>query len=181
MTDAADRFTFPARVAVVEAQARAEARNSYRVAPAHLLAALAGVLTCRTVADRSMAEPPDRGVAVLAALGLGDTPLEERLGRDLDDGSTNGDASGRRSRLRLGRRTPPMDQQLRQILGDALRASLERHDEHVGTEHLLMALARAGSPYTAELAVYGITSQRLSETLDAEDGPRRAGTAEQSN
>jgi hypothetical protein len=105
------RFTRDARAVARAAQAEARALGHEQVVPGHLLLGLLAV--------------GGAGGRVLAALGVGSEAVRERLGHG--PGPPRGHL--------------PFARDTKHLLEQALREALELKHRHIGTEHVLLAVA----------------------------------------
>ncbi len=122
-----ERFSEQLKQALLAASAEAQALNSDYIDTGHLLL---GVL------DAS--EGDDVALPALGGLGISpDTVRDQVLGVSWSAAMP----SGRTRRTRSGL---PFTPGAKAVLGMALREAVQLGDNHIGTEHLLLGLARAG-------------------------------------
>lgn len=175
-----ERFTKPAREVVKEARQYADQAGASEVRPEHLFAAILDRPTCLAV---RILEAPGANVADVRA------ELDRRRSRygdglDVDDAealATIGiDLSEvvRRIESNLGglrrRRTRGFSRASKKALELALREALALRHNYIGTEHLLLGLARVDDRSVDEtLAHFGLTLGKLRRSTA--DLTRRAG------
>jgi len=170
-----ERFTEPARAAVVSAQGYAREFQHSEITAGHVLLAL--VADDQQVAGAVLDQLGVDRVALRAAVAAYDTPDKEALrtlGIDLDEVRRQAEqafgagALDRPRRQRAGlfghRRVGgsghlPFDTESKAALEGSLREALARHDRHLGTEHLLLGLltTRPGTAI-ALLSRLGVTA-----------------------
>ncbi|PRY09770.1 Clp protease N-terminal domain-containing protein [Kineococcus rhizosphaerae] len=172
-----ERFTKPARAAVVRAQEEARALQHHRIGAEHVLL---GVLATPSVAQRVVG-PVDldtlRDLVRRHAAGERDAEALRSLGIDLDEVRRRAEESfgpgaldtGRPRRRLFGRGAPsthvPFDRSGKKVLEDALRAALSLRHNYVGTEHILLAvLGRPEGTAATVLREAGVTLDRESAT-----------------
>ncbi len=146
-----ERFTQPARRAVEEATTIARQATASEVRPEHLLRAVLAdesCLACRVLAGLGAPPAELRGALdrlraqYVDGLDADDAEALRVLGIDLDevvrriDRNLGGAVPGRR-RLRFSRTT-------KKVLELALREAIALRHNYIGTEHLLLGLARGG-------------------------------------
>ena len=177
-----ERFTRRARAVVTAAEQHARATTASEVRPEHLLAAL-------------LDDPGCLGVQVLAGLGAPADRVRDQLDRHRAryvDGLDEEDAEAlraigidldevvRRIDRNLGglRPRPPRRARFargsRKVLELALREAIALHHNYIGTEHLLLGLARCDDRVVADtLAACGVERSALRAAVV--DATRRAG------
>jgi ATP-dependent Clp protease ATP-binding subunit ClpC len=131
------RFTEPARQAVVLAQDEARSLGQAFIAPDHLFLGLIR---------------EERGLArrVLDSLGVDDA--RARADVEARYGSGDGPATGQ----------IPFTAEAKKVLELALREALSLRHDYVGTEHLLLGLARVG---TDAFAPFGLGGEQVREAV----------------
>jgi ATP-dependent Clp protease ATP-binding subunit ClpA len=175
-----ERFTGPAREAVTEARRHAVEATASEVRPEHLLRALLerdGCLALQVLeglgapADEVRAELDrhrrhyvdglDRDDAeALAAIGIDLDEVVRRIDRNL------GGLRGRTGRLRFSRAA-------KKVLELSLREAVALRHNYIGTEHLLLGLARCDDRVVADtLAGCGLSRPALWDAVA--DAVRRA-------
>ncbi|QFU94257.1 Clp protease N-terminal domain-containing protein [Amycolatopsis sp. YIM 10] len=167
-----ERFTAGARLTVVSAQEAARESGTGEIGPEHLLIALRGN------ADGPIAELLDECLPDQAGLtaqfaeirrrgGLSDADTEalEQLGIDVFKivdavERSHGEyaLAGRGPRPRRRFKHLPFSRAAKSTLERSLREAVELGDRHIGSEHLLLALATQPGLAADQLAAYGITS-----------------------
>jgi ATP-dependent Clp protease ATP-binding subunit ClpA len=170
-----ERFTRPARQVVLDALAAATELGDDKVGPPHLLLALAAAegpgarilagcgvtpasLRAAAAGESRRAGLTDEEVAALRSVGIdaGEVlrRIEEAFGPD-----ALAEAEPPRPRRRFGRLGGPFDAAAKKVLELSLREAIALRDRSIGTEHILLALLRAGvpGPLGAELAARGVT------------------------
>jgi hypothetical protein len=135
------RFTPPARGVVVAAQQVARERRHDRVGTEHVLLAI-------------VAEPESRAVRALESMAVRPEVVRATVDARLEPGVT-----AKRGHL-------PFDRESKRALEDALRAALALGDDHIGTEHLLVAVAGHGLAGEV-LGDLGVTPDRAREAVRA--------------
>ncbi|MBC3190766.1 Clp protease [Pseudonocardia sp. C8] len=177
-----ERFTDPARRAVVIAQEEARERRSARIGPEHLLL---GILRCPGTPGEELlraagvgVDEVDRG---LAGLRPADADALATLGIDLDEVRRAAEESfgpgaldrtgGRRGRWFAGH--IPFEKASKKALELALREAIRLGDRTIGTEHLLLGLLHPEHAASRILGAYGVTLDGVRRAV-AERG-RRAG------
>ncbi|ACQ81265.1 Clp domain protein [Beutenbergia cavernae DSM 12333] len=146
-----ERFTDPARAAVVHAQERARAMRAPRVGSEHLLLGVADTGGAGGAALRTAGLDTPR-LAELAA-GAAEDDLDPEalatLGIDLDAVRARTDALfGSGALERAGSRRPrgghiPFEQETKKALELALREAIRLRQRHIDTGHLLLGILRA--------------------------------------
>ena len=176
-----ERFTEPARSTVDYARRHAEEATASEVRPEHLLMALLGQDGCVAVRVLELLDVPaarlreeldrhrmhyvdglDRDDAeALAAIGIDLDEVVRRIDRNL------GGLRGRTGRLRFSRGA-------KKVLELSLREAVALRHNYIGTEHLLLGLARCDDRVVADtLAGCGLSRPALRETVA--EAARRAG------
>ncbi|MER7462104.1 Clp protease N-terminal domain-containing protein [Streptomyces sp. NPDC097981] len=174
-----ERFTQDARDVVTDAVAGARQAGAAAVTEEYLLLALLdrgaldplGVDRAAVVADLAAARR--RGgmsradQEALADLGIDLTEIVSRVEETHGEGALASTAPRRRTlgsslRSALGRPEPagrhvPLAQGARKTLEQSLRIALGRHDRHIATLHLLLALLSRPGTAAEVLADHGIT------------------------
>lgn len=184
-----ERFTHPARTAVVTAQDHARRYHDDEITAVHLLLALMG--DTGGGAARVLSDLGVQAGQLAAAVQLdrsADGEALETLGIDLEEvrrraeeafGPGALDRPRRQRRGLFGHRSAggaghlPFTAEAKHALEGALRASVARRDGFIGTEHLLLGLldSRAGTAL-ALLRQVGVTEDagairiRIDEVLD---------------
>ena len=179
-----ERFTKRARTAVKAAQRLAVEADAETVRPEHLLLALLEDDDCLAVRvmrdlgapsdalrDRlaTVAGPTDRlkedDAEALEAIGIDLAEVIRRVEDNL--GSALGAGSPRR-------RSPRFSKPTRKVLELSLREALALKHNYIGTEHILLGLARAGDPVVdSAFAGLGLSHRDLRRTVV--EALRRAG------
>ncbi|MEU6697354.1 Clp protease N-terminal domain-containing protein [Pseudonocardia sp. NPDC046786] len=176
-----ERFTDPARRAVVLAQERARERGAGRIGPEHLLL---GILCCPGSPGEELLRDAGIGIAEvergLAAGTTGDAAALAALGIDLDEvrrAAEEAFGPGALDRTR-GRRWfaghIPFEKASKKSLELALREAIRLGDRHIGTEHVLLGLLHPGHPASRVLAAHGVTLDGMRRAVSERRG-RRAG------
>lgn len=176
-----ERFTGPARDAVTDARRHAEEATASEVRPEHLLMALLERDGCvavqvldrlgtpagevRVELDRHRLHYVDGldrdGAEALAAIGIDLDEVVRRIDRNL------GGLRGRTGRLRFSRGA-------KKVLELSLREAVALRHNYIGTEHLLLGLARCDDRAVADtLAGCGLSRPALREAVA--EAVRRAG------
>ena len=179
-----ERFTKRARNAVKAAQRIAAEADAETVRPEHLLLALLDDEQCLAVGVmRGLGAPPDtvrRRLATVAGppdrLDEDDAEALEAIGIDLAEvmrrvednlGSSLSAGSARR-------RSPRFSKPARKVLELSLREALALKHNYIGTEHILLGLARGGDPVVeSAFAELGLSHRDLRRTVV--EALRRAG------
>jgi len=184
-----ERFTVPARLAVVGAQEQARRRGDDRIRTEHLLLALYAV-------------PENLAVTVLDALGggrevveraidarrtgpVGDAEALATLGIDLDevrrqveDAFGPGALESTRAAGRRGARSGghiPFERAAKKALELALREALRLKHDYIGTEHVLLGLLHAEGTAGEILAECGLRLDATRVVVEEMVRQRRAG------
>jgi ATP-dependent Clp protease ATP-binding subunit ClpA len=176
-----ERFTKPAREVVEAARAHAEQSTASEVRPEHLLMALLDHRDClavrvlerlgtsaaavRAALDRNRTRYLDGldadDATALAAIGIDLDEVVRRIDRHL------GGLRRRHGRLRFSRAA-------KKVLELALREALALRHNYIGTEHLLLGLARCDDRVIKDtLADCGLDRAALREAVS--EAVRRAG------
>lgn len=174
-----ERFTRDARDTVTDAVARARQAGAAAVTEEHLLLALLeqgaldplGVDRAAVAADLAAARR--RGgmsradEEALAGLGIDLAEIVSRVEETHGEGALASTGPRRRTlgsslRSALGRPEPqsrhvPFAQGAKKILEHSLRIALGRHDNHIATLHLLLALLTRPGTAAEVLADHGVT------------------------
>lgn len=178
-----EKFTDPARQAVVLAQEEARERRSGRIGPEHLLVALLrlpGTPGEELLRDAGVgAGEVDRG---LAAAGPHDAAALATLGIDLDEVRRSAEESFGEGALdraggRRGHWFPghiPFEKTSKKALELALREAVRLGDRHIGTEHLLLGLLHPEHAASRVLGEHGVTLAGMRRAVTERPG-RRAG------
>lgn len=178
-----ERFTDPARRAVVLAQEEARERRADRIRPEHLLLGIlrcpgtpgeellraAGVGADEVDHDLVRARPDD--AAALATLGIDLDEVRRRAEESFGAGALER-ARGRYRRWFAGH--IPFDRDAKKALELALREAIRLGDRHIGTEHVLLGLLHPDHAASRVLAGRGITLTGMRRTV-AERPGRQAG------
>ena len=178
-----EKFTKPARRVVESAVGYAERADAAEVRPEHLLEAIVadeGCLAVRVVdrlgvpasqlretLDRQRSQYVDgldaEDAEALRVLGIDLDEVVRRIGRDLE---------GTRARSRKGR--PRFSRAAKKALELSLREALALRHNYIGTEHLLLGLARCDDRVVADtLAACGLDRRSLRSAVA--DEVRKAG------
>jgi ATP-dependent Clp protease ATP-binding subunit ClpA len=176
-----EKFTKPAREAIVRATAHAVDATARQVRPEHILLGILDQDGCLAVGVLSgLGVPPDRvrtaldrhrlryvdgldpeDAEALAAIGIDLDEVVRRIDRNL------GGPAPTRNRPRFSRPA-------KKVLELALREALALRHGYIGTEHLLLALVRGGDRVVADtMASCGITAPALRSAVA--EAVRRAG------
>jgi ATP-dependent Clp protease ATP-binding subunit ClpA len=176
-----ERFTRPAREAVVLATAHAVEATASQVRPEHILQGILdqdGCLAVEVLAG--LGAPPDRMRTALDrhrlryvdGLDAEDAEALRAIGIDLDevvrriDRNLGGPPPGK------GR--PRFSRPAKKVLELALREAIALRHNYIGTEHLLLALVRGGDRVVADtMASCGVTAPALRSAVA--DAVRRVG------
>ncbi|MGW6952967.1 Clp protease N-terminal domain-containing protein [Streptomyces xanthophaeus] len=178
-----ERFTREARATVTGAVTEARLSGAATVTEEHLLLALLsqgaldslGVDRASVAAD--LAAVRRRGgmsradEEALAGLGIDLTEIVSRVEESHGEGALSAPAPRRRTlgtslRSVLGRGGPddrgtahhvPFTQGSKKVLEQSLRIALGRHERHIGTLHLLLALLSRPGPAAEVLTDHGVT------------------------
>lgn len=159
------RFTHQARQVVIEAQRHARELRQDRIGTEHLLLGLLSEgrgVTAGVLAGFGVEAEGTRAM-VLRVVGLGvpnepDAAALEAIGIDLEEvrrkveAAFGSGALGRRRRGReLGRRLGhvPFTPRAKKVLELSLRQALSLRHNHIGTEHILLALLAEGEGLAA--------------------------------
>lgn len=178
-----EKFTDPARRAVVLAQEETRERRSDRIAPEHLLF---GVLRCPGTPGEELLR--DAGVGVddaeraLAVVRPDDAGALATLGIDLDEvrraaEESFGPGALERTGGRWGRWFGghiPFHGDTKKALELALREAVRLGDRHIGTEHLLLGLLHPPATGARVLGELGVTLHDTRRAVTERRG-RRAG------
>jgi ATP-dependent Clp protease ATP-binding subunit ClpA len=185
-----ERFTSPARDAVIRAQQVARELRHPSIDTGHVLVALA-------------TNPPDIGTRALARVGFDPARARDALQRSVADSAdaldhrdeealravgievedvrraveaSFGRGALERARGRWLRRGHiPFTPEAKKALELSLREALRLGDRHIGTEHLLLGLLREHcSSAKTVLVEQGISVERLRDAVDAELTTRRS-------
>lgn len=154
-----ERFTDQARRVVVGAQQECLRLGHDDIGPEHLLLSL-------------LDQPAAMGTVLLASFGVDAPALHERLEAAIGQGRQPLDRSGH----------VPFSPAAKRMLELALREALQLGDDHIGTEHLLLAAVRVeDSPAATALSQVGVRVDaarlRVRETPTTETvkpGPHRS-------
>jgi ATP-dependent Clp protease ATP-binding subunit ClpA len=174
-----ERFTKAARAAVKDAQQHAVRGAAEQVRPEHLLLGLLDQEDTAVATVRGLGAEPEALRDSLAGYsgrypdGLDEDDAEalRTIGIDLEEVSRR---IGADLRPRAGSALPPFSRPAKKALELSLRDSLALGHRHIGTEHLLLGLARGGDRVVGDaLADCGLTGKAL-RTAVAE-AARRAG------
>ncbi|MET9322506.1 Clp protease N-terminal domain-containing protein [Streptomyces sp. NPDC003038] len=178
-----ERFTRDARSTVTGAVTEARQSGAATVTEEHLLLALMsrGALdplgVDRTAVAADLAEARRRGgmsradEEALAGLGIDLTEIVSRVEEAHGEGALSAPAPRKRTlgaslRSALGRAEPddrtgshhvPFTQDAKKVLEQSLRIALGRHDNHIGTLHLLLALLSRPGTVAEVLTDHGVT------------------------
>ena len=159
-----ERFTQPAREAVVAAQVAARRLHHGWVGTEHLLLGLLAAddgIAARVLAARGVtAEAVEAKVGELIGGGVpDDSEALAAIGIDLDEVRRRVEASfGPRALERSGRRGGagghlPFCARTKKVLELSLREALRLHHNHIGAEHVLLGLVREGQGLAAQVLV----------------------------
>ena len=147
------QYTNRSQEALAAAQELAISSGHPELVPAHLAVAL-------------LAEPEGVMAAVMSKLGVDPNALRPELEKVL----------AKLPRSSGGQITP--SRAFSEVMSEATAAAAKRGDEYVSTEHLLLALARKGSPEVAGLfAARDAGPDRIEAALDEVRGDRKVTTA----
>ncbi|MFD3547845.1 Clp protease N-terminal domain-containing protein [Streptomyces sp. NPDC058655] len=188
-----ERFTRDARSTVTGAVTEARRAGAAAVAEEHLLLALLelgaldplGVDRAAVAADLAAARR--RGgmsradEEALAGLGIDLTEIVSRVEEAHGEGALAAPAARRRTfggtlRSALGRTVPgdpahsghvPFTEGAKKVLEQSLRVAVGRHDRHIGTLHLLLALLSRPGTVSEVLADHGVSYGSAEATLAA--------------
>src|SRR5664279_6080883 len=165
-----ERFTKPARAVVQQADRHRRATTASEIRPEHLLMALLdqdGCLAVRVIEGQGVAVPDVRAALdrhraqhvdgldaddaeALAAIGIDLDEVVRRIDDNLGGLSAQPSRRGRFSRGG------------RKVIELALREALALRHSYIGTEHLLLALARTDARVVADtFAACGLEQSRL--------------------
>src|SRR6478672_8490957 len=175
-----ERFTKAARLTVAESVEVATRATAGEVRPEHLLRALIDNDTCLAVrvldglgapAGSIAAELDRRRMQYVDGLDADDAEALQAIGIDLDE-------VVRRIDRHLGtprsRRRPPFSRGSKKVLALALREAISLGHNYIGTEHLLLGLARQEDRVVADtLASFGVERAALRSAVA--EAVRRAG------
>lgn len=172
-----ERFTSAARECVANAQEEAAGLGHGYIGTEHLLIALAGeraglageVLRALGVGQEELravlpagAAPPGIDADALATIGIDLNEVRRRTEEAFGPGALE---AGRRRRRTEGGYVP-FTPKSKKALELALRSALHLHDDFIGTEHLLLGVARVEEDAGAKLlAERGITRDRLEAAI----------------
>jgi ATP-dependent Clp protease ATP-binding subunit ClpA len=165
-----ERFTAPARATVNDADAHRRGATASEIRPEHLLMSLLDQRGCLalTVLDGLGVRPGEiraeldrRRLQYVDGLDADDAEALAAIGIDLDEvvrridrnlGGLVGPAAGRAKLSRSAKK----------VLELALREAISLRHNYIGTEHILLALARVGDRVVADtLAASGLQRDRL--------------------
>lgn len=168
-----ERFTRAARAVVVGAQQEAIREGAGEIAAMHLLPALLGDpentassvlarhgITAEILADdlrtmRRRAGLSEEDAAALSEFGIDVEQIVERVEQAHGEYALAGEGRPRRRGLFGALDHRPFTDQAKQALERSLREALDLGDRHIGTEHLLLALAQRPGPVSDLLAARG--------------------------
>jgi ATP-dependent Clp protease ATP-binding subunit ClpA len=163
-----ERFTRPARTAVETAAAHARQASAAETRPEHLLQALLddeGCLAVRVLADAGAPltglreELARRRSQYVDGLDADDADALRSIGIDLDAVVRRIEALGGR---RPSARRPRFARASKKTLELALREAIALRHNYIGTEHLLLGLARVGDRVVDDtLAACGVERHAL--------------------
>jgi ATP-dependent Clp protease ATP-binding subunit ClpA len=184
-----ERFTVPARLAVVGAQEQARCRGDDRIRTEHLLLALYAVPEnlAVTVLDALGAgrEVVERAIDARRTSGpVGDAEALATLGIDLDevrrqveDAFGPGALESTRAAGRRGARSGhiPFERAAKKALELALREALRLKHDYIGTEHVLLGLLHAEGTAGEILAECGLRLDATRVVVEEMVRQRRAG------
>ena len=185
-----ERFTVPARLAVVGAQEQARRRGDDRIRTEHLLLALYAVpenlavtvldtlgagreVVERAIDARRTGGPIDDAEA-LATLGI---DLDE-VRRQVEDAFGPGALESTRAAGRRGARSGghiPFERAAKKALELALREALRLKHDYIGTEHVLLGLLHAEGTAGEILAECGLRLDATRVVVEEMVRQRRAG------
>lgn len=178
-----ERFTQPAREAVLRAQEEARRLGHDHIGPEHLLLAVLADDTTAATVLRELGADHDRLEQALATLGSGDAEALGTIGIDLDAVRRHAEASfgpgaldgpPRRRRGFLRRRAIdhiPFTTGAKESLKDSLRQALALQHTEIGVEHLVLGLlAQDTAPAARTLDRLGVRPAAVRERLRAELG-----------
>jgi ATP-dependent Clp protease ATP-binding subunit ClpA len=178
-----ERFTKRARSAVEAATAHARESTATETRPEHLLAALLddeASLAVRVLADvgaplsRLREELARHSSRYVDGLDEDDARALRVIGIDLDEVVRRIDRNLSAGRRGAGPRRPRFSRSSKKVLELALREALALRHNHIGTEHLLLGLARVEDRVVADtLRGVGIEPSRLRPAVV--DALRRVG------
>jgi ATP-dependent Clp protease ATP-binding subunit ClpA len=167
-----ERFTRPARTVVESAASYAQQAAAVETRPEHLLQGILGQEDClavRVLADAGA--PADRLRARLAGLqqqyvdGLDDDDAEALrvIGIDLGEVVRRIERLGARP---PGRTQPRFSRGAKKVLELSLREALAMRHNYIGTEHILLGLARADDRVVSDaLRAFGLDGPALRDTV----------------
>lgn len=168
-----ERFTRGARAAVVEAQREAVREGADEIATTHLLSALLGapestassVLAAQDISAAMLADDLRRvrrraglsegDAAALGEFGIDVEEIVERVEGAHGEYALAGEGRTKRRGLFGAREHRPFSDAAKQVLERSLREALDLGDRHIGTEHILLALAQRPGPVGDVLAARG--------------------------
>jgi ATP-dependent Clp protease ATP-binding subunit ClpA len=176
-----ERFTRPARLVVEDATYVAVRATASEVRPEHLLAALLDNDTCLAVrvldglgapATTVRAELDRRRSQYVDGLDADDADALRAIGIDLDEVVRRIDAN--LGGTRPSKRRPRFSRASRKVLELSLREAIALRHNYIGTEHLLLGLARADDRVVGDtLAAVGVDRAALRGAVA--DAVRKAG------
>ncbi|HEU5109675.1 MAG TPA: Clp protease N-terminal domain-containing protein [Micromonosporaceae bacterium] len=158
-----ERFTKPARRVVLDGLEVAAELGADKVRPPHLLLALvsgegaggrvlagygvtAAVLRGAEGQSSRRAGLTDEEVAALRSVGIDAEEVFRRVEEAFGPDALADAEPAPRPRRRLGRLGGPFDPAAKKVLELSLREAIALRHRHLGTEHILLALLRAGVP-----------------------------------
>lgn len=177
-----ERFTKSARAVVTRAEQHAVDTSADEIRPEHLMMALLDQDECLAVAVLGRLDAPAAGLAdelnrrrrlYVDGLDEDDAEALRMIGIDLDEVVRRIDHNlgGLRP---TGRTRPRFSRASKKVLQLALREALALRHNYIGTEHLLLGLARADDRVVADtLAAFGIEHGTLRNAV--REAVRRAG------
>jgi hypothetical protein len=181
-----ERFTVPARLAVVGAQEQARCRGDDRIRTEHLLLALyavpenlavtalgAGREVVERAIDARRTSGPVGDAEALATLGI---DLDE-VRRQVEDAFGPGALESTRAAGRRGARSGhiPFERAAKKALELALREALRLKHDYIGTEHVLLGLLHAEGTAGEILAECGLRLDATRVVVEEMVRQRRAG------
>lgn len=176
-----ERFTQPARDAVLRARDEARGLGHGYIGCEHLLVALAGAADDDTAADAMRRaglsadalrdavadELPPNGTldaGALAAIGIDLEEVRRRVEEAFGPGALERRRPSDPGRL-------PFTPRVKKALELALRSAVARGDDRIGSEHVLLGVLKAmapDGPAACALARLGVPPGRLTQLLDRE-------------
>lgn len=168
-----ERFTGSARAAVVGAQREAVREGADEIGTTHLLSALvrdpentaSSVLAGQEITAEVLAEDlrrmrrraglSEEDAAALGEFGIDVEEIVERVEQAHGEYALAGEGRTKRRGLFGAREHRQFSGAAKQTLERSLREALDLGDRHIGTEHILLALAQRPGPVSDVLAARG--------------------------